>query len=442
VDRGEVARRWTAVTTAAALVVVAGAPAPAWAQAVGGQSTKGHLTVGDTSSAVTSAAPAQRRPGGLVAANRVGRPSISIPQVTVPPRIDGRLDDDAAWQTAARVTEFVQQWPVEGAPASERTEVYLAYDQTHLYIGLYAHYANARLIRANRMSRDRTVRDDTVILYFDPFRDEQRAYVFAVNGYGIQADGVLTEAATSSGGTCTTPGALGGGGIGVDLSWDALFQSAGQMVGDGWTAELAIPFTSLRFPRQAQDDGQSWGFQILREIRSKNERVVWAPLSRNVPRFLSQMGILDGLKDLPVSDTYTAGMFLGRPSVEIRPTVTPPQIDGRLDDDAAWDGAARVTEFVQQSPAEGAPASERTEVYLAYDDDHLYVGLYAHYSDPGLIRANRMDRDRTDRDDTVTFYLDPFVDQQRAYVFSVNGYGIQADGILTGGGASIASGAT
>ena len=214
------------------------------------------------------------------------------------------------------------------------------------------------------------------------------------------------------------------------------------MVGDGWTAELAIPFTSLRFPRQAQDDGQSWGFQILREIRSKNERVVWAPLSRNVPRFLSQMGILDGLKDLPVSDTYTAGMFLGRPSVEIRPTVTPPQIDGRLDDDAAWDGAARVTEFVQQSPAEGAPASERTEVYLAYDDDHLYVGLYAHYSDPGLIRANRMDRDRTDRDDTVTFYLDPFVDQQRAYVFSVNGYGIQADGVLTGGGASVASGAT
>ena len=201
VDRGEVARRWTAVTTAAALVVVAGAPAPAWAQAVGGQSTKGHLTVGDTSSAVTSAAPAQRRPGGLVAANRVGRPSISIPQVTVPPRIDGRLDDDAAWQTAARVTEFVQQWPVEGAPASERTEVYLAYDQTHLYIGLYAHYANARLIRVNRVTRDRTVRDDTVILYFDPFLDEQRAYVFAVNGYGIQADGVLTETSTSPGGT-------------------------------------------------------------------------------------------------------------------------------------------------------------------------------------------------------------------------------------------------
>jgi len=118
------------------------------------------------------------------------RPTISIPRTADGPRVDGHLDD-AAWQTAARVTDFVQQWPVERAPASERTEVYLTYDAANLYVGVYAHYGNPRLMRANRVDRDRTVRDDTVILYFDPFRDQQRAYVFAVNAFGVPADGIL-----------------------------------------------------------------------------------------------------------------------------------------------------------------------------------------------------------------------------------------------------------
>ena len=66
----------------------------------------------------------------------------------------------------------------------------------------------------------------------------------------------------------------------------------------------------------------------------------------------------------------------------------------------------------------------------------LYFGVYAHYSDTGLMRANRADRDQTSSDDTVAVYFDPFLDQQRAYVFSVNGYGVQGDSIMNarGGG--------
>jgi len=226
----------------------------------------------------------------------------------------------------------------------------------------------------------------------------------------------------------------------VDLSWDALFESSGQIVEDGWTAELAIPFTSLAFPPLPEQDTHRWGFQILREIRSKVERVVWAPLTRNGPPFLNQMGMLEGLKNLPVGGERTAGMFLtGRPTVSIPRAMDPPRIDGRLDDDAAWLSGARITELIQQWPVEGASASERTEVYLAYDEANLYVGVYARYGNPRFMRANRLDRDRIARDDTVSLYFDPFLDQQRAYVFSVNGYGVQGDGILTG---EMASGAT
>lgn len=110
----------------------------------------------------------------------------------------------------------------------------------------------------------------------------------------------------------------------------------------------------------------------------------------------------------------------------------PPRIDGVLDDDA-WQGAAQTGGFVQRSPLEGEAATDPTEIYLAFDGDSLYVGIRAHYAAPSAIRANRVDRDQIWRDDTVRVYLDPFLDQQRAYVFAVNAFGIQGDALLAPG---------
>ena len=124
-----------------------------------------------------------------------------------------------------------------------------------------------------------------------------------------------------------------------------------------------------------------------------------------------------------------AGVLTGRPAVRPERTAAAPRIDGALDD-PLWERAVRITRFVQQRPLDGAPATEDTDVFVAYDDDNLYVGIHAHYSDGALVRANRADRDQTFIDDTVAVYLDPFLDQQRAYVFSVNGYGVQADSLL------------
>ena len=97
------------------------------------------------------------------------------------------------------------------------------------------------------------------------------------------------------------------------------------------------------------------------------------------------------------------GILAGRPIVRPGRTDTPPEIDGRLDDDV-WRTATVITELVQQAPLDGAPATEETEVYLAYDSDHLYFGFYLHYQDPGIMRANRVDRDRAWQDDIVTVY--------------------------------------
>ena len=240
-----------------------------------------------------------------------GRPRVAPGRTGQPPTIDGTLDD-LVWQRATRITDFVQISPVEGAAASEDTEVFIAFDSAYLYLGMHAHYSNPGMVRANRVDRDRaSFGDDTISVYFDTFLDQQRAFVFTLNGYGVQGDSLL------GGGR---GGGFRGGFSGVprgDRSWDALFDSAGTLVDDGWVVEMAIPFKSLRYP--ATDGEHRWGFQVARSIQSKNETVVWAPVSRDVSGFLPQMGLLDGLVGLSTSR-----------NLEILPTVTAIQA-GSLD---------------------------------------------------------------------------------------------------------------
>ena len=245
-----------------------------------------------------------------------GRMSVQPPRTQVAPSVDGRLDD-AVWQDATRITEFIQMQPLDGAPATEETDVYIAYDSSNIYLGFYAHYQDPSIMRANRSDRDESRSDDAFSVYFDPFLDQQRAYVFSVNGYGVQGDSILG----SRGGGGGFGGGRGGGGRGGrggprgaprgDDSWDALFSSGGQIVEDGFTAEIAIPFKSLRYPTRGGDIPHTWGFQVVRSIRGKDETVVWSPVSRDVAGFLPQMGVLAGMSGLSTSR-----------NLELQPTFT------------------------------------------------------------------------------------------------------------------------
>ena len=245
---------------------------------------------------------------GLAAAAGIlaGRPTLHPTRTEEGPDIDGRLDD-LVWRNALRVTEFVQQQPFEGEPASEETEVWISYDSQNLYLAVHAHYQDIGIMRATRVDRDQAFRDDNITVYFDPFLDQQRAYAFSINGYGVQGDEIINARGRSGGRGGGGRGGGGGGGFGGrgiprgDDSWNALFDSGAQIVGDGFTAEMAIPFKSLRYPRRGRDVPHRWGLQIVREIRGKDENVVWAPISRGVAGFLPQMGLLEGMTDLSTS---------------------------------------------------------------------------------------------------------------------------------------------
>ena len=240
------------------------------------------------------------------------RPATQAWRAATPPVIDGRLDDPV-WREATVISQFVQTSPVEGADPTERTEVWTAYDDSHLYFGFHAHYSDASLVRANRVDRDRIEEDDWISVALDTFLDQQRAYRFSVNGYGVQADAIVNAGRADS-----EPRAPG------DSTWDVLFHTSGGLVEDGWTAEMAIPFKSLRYPPRGTGTphryaAPAWGFQITRVIQSKGETIVWSPISRSIAGTMTQMGTLEGISDLSSSR-----------NLELLPTVTAIQF-GSLD---------------------------------------------------------------------------------------------------------------
>ena len=240
---------------------------------------------------VSAQAPQATTPRG--AGTRVaggGRPTVTAVRAVEAPAIDGRLDD-AIWRNASLIDTFVQEEPVEGAAASEKTEVRVAYDSEKVYFGIYAHYTDVGSRRVNRSDRDKLDNDDTITVTLEPFLDYLRGYSFAVNGYGVQSDSMIVVQNAQS----TASG---------NLSYNALYYSGGQLTDDGWTAEIAIPIRSLRYPSRKTGEAHRWGLQIRRLVKNKDESDVWSPISRNDPNFLGQIGTLTGMTDFSTQRNF------------------------------------------------------------------------------------------------------------------------------------------
>ena len=237
---------------------------------------------------VSAQAPRVTSPDATKAGS--GRPIVTAVRAAQAPAIDGRLDD-AIWRNAALIDTFVQEEPVEGAAATEHTEVRVAYDSEKVYFGIYAHYADAGTRRVNRSDRDKLDNDDTVTVTLEPFLDYLRGYSFAVNGYGVQSDSMIVVQNAQS----TASG---------NLSYNALYYSGGQLTDDGWTAEIAIPIRSLRYPSRKAGEAHRWGLQIRRVVKNRDESDVWSPISRNDPNFLGQIGTLTGMTDFSTQRNF------------------------------------------------------------------------------------------------------------------------------------------
>ena len=193
-------------------------------------------------------------------------------------QIDGHLDEPA-WAQAEAVTDFRQQEPNEGQAATERTEVRILFDDRNLYVAVRAFDSDVQHIQARDLTRDSDFsNDDKVEVLLDTYHDRRNAYRFAVNPFGTQQDALITDE-----------------GRVVNLSWDAPWISEAQRDATGWTVELAIPLSNLRF-REGED---VWGLNFARIIRRKKEEALWTSWKRafGLER-VSQAGELVGVGEI------------------------------------------------------------------------------------------------------------------------------------------------
>jgi len=234
-------------------------------------------------------------PDSLTFSGRDGNLDVRPPRLVAPDlALDGNLDEPS-WQQAALLSDFTQYEPVEGVIPDEATEVRVFYTDDAIYFGIRALDADPRLVQAHLGERDRSVfGDDWVRIMLDTYDDRRQAYVFYVNPLGIQTDGLWIEGYQGRGGG-SGGGSGGSGGVSIDFNPDFIWDSDGHVNQEGWSAELRIPFVSIRF-REVPE--QSWGIHVAREVKRKGFKQSWAPLTKEVSSTLAQSGRLVGLRDL------------------------------------------------------------------------------------------------------------------------------------------------
>jgi len=195
-----------------------------------------------------------------------------------PPVIDG-LVNDAVWETVTPHASFTQQDPQLGEPATERTEVRLLFGPTAVYVSFICFDADPSKIIVSQSKRDASLAEtEAVILVFDTFNDSQNAFVFGTNPLGIEYDGQVAREGQTSGQSFNFGGGGGGAAAGTQRggisafnpNWDGDWTVRAQITERGWEAEMAIPLKTLRYDA---GPNKTWGFNVMRNIRHKNEQV-------------------------------------------------------------------------------------------------------------------------------------------------------------------------
>jgi hypothetical protein len=215
-------------------------------------------------------------------------PAAEAGRAVEPPVIDGDVRGDPAWASIAPLTRFWQTTPDAGSPASQPTEVRILYTDSILYFGVICYDDDPSGIIVNESRRDSPLEDtDSFQVVLDTYLDRQNGFVFGTNPTGLEYDGQVTNEGEGGRGMGSSLG-------GLNLSWNGAW-TVRTLTGDfGWSAEFAIPFSTLRYDRKTT---RAWGMNFQRNIRRRNERAFWAPLPRqfNLLR-LSRAGTLGGLE--------------------------------------------------------------------------------------------------------------------------------------------------
>jgi hypothetical protein len=188
-------------------------------------------------------------------------------------KIDG-IADEAAWKDAPVAKDFVEWRPSFGAPDHYNTEVKILYDDKNIYISGYCHEKSADSVSHELAGRDKIGNSDWVGVIIDTYNDKINAVGFYVTTTGEQFDAKYSSTG------------------GEDASWNAVWESDAKIHNDGWSFEMRIPYSALRFSGR---DVQNWGLNILRCRQKTTQRVTWSPIDPKKNGFVNQEGEWAGI---------------------------------------------------------------------------------------------------------------------------------------------------
>jgi len=245
---------------------------------------------------VQGVALAAQEPTNPVAV-RVNPEAVPRPEIRAFPRsgpitLDGRLDEPA-WQDAVPAVDFVQSFPDEGAPATQDTEVRILFDAERLYIGALMYETDPSGIIARGLRRDfASLEDDIFGVALDTFLDRRNAFYFFINPNGAIRDSQAFDNSRISG-----------------TEWDGAIDVRTARFDGGWSVEIIVPFSTLRFDPGL--DEQVWGIQFLRRVRRNNEDAHWAPVIRRYQiHRMDRAGTLVGLTGIERSRNLTVEPYV------------------------------------------------------------------------------------------------------------------------------------
>jgi Domain of unknown function (DUF5916)/Carbohydrate family 9 binding domain-like len=256
---------------------------------------------------------AQQAPAGSEVASG-SRPVATAIPIDEAPVIDGILNE-RVWLDAPALSNFVQAEPFEGQPASERTELRIAYDDEAIYVGVMLHDSDPSQIVTTDTRRDSNLNDmDAFQIIFDTFHDRQNGFVFGTNALGVQYDAQVRNQDNPA------------------STWDGSWEVKTNVTDSGWTAEFRIPLRTLRYGAAPQ----TWGMNAFRNIQRRRERTYWAPLAReyNLAR-LSSAGDLSGLQLETPRNLKVLPYVTGSANRDFRPRVAT-DLDGDFGLDAKF----------------------------------------------------------------------------------------------------------
>ncbi|MFY0631769.1 MAG: carbohydrate binding family 9 domain-containing protein [Flavobacteriaceae bacterium] len=208
--------------------------------------------------------------------NEIPKRTYTTKAVTTSPTVDGILNDES-WNSVAWATDFIEQRPDENTPPSYQTKFKIVYDAKFLYIAVRALDGEPDKIE-KRLSRRDGFAGDWVEINIDSYNDDRTGFSFTLTAAGVKGDEFISD-----------------NGNNWDGSWNPIWYTATNIDDKGWTAEIKIPFSQLKFGESPE---QTWGLQVQRRFFRKEERSVWQRIPQDAPGWVSEFGILRGLVNI------------------------------------------------------------------------------------------------------------------------------------------------